>query len=203
MLLLGFNNDDGGGGGDEDDDDEERPGLLSSQLPIRPSTSYSSIAERARRSHQRIFLSSAAVTNRLGSAVQRIDFMVEVCAPGPISYDGGLAEELLLISLLLFVLLEMLLSVVVLVPVDAAVVVFPLLRERSNIRSFFSAPPVASIWGRGWSGKATARTIWLCWSVWRISPVCVSQMFLSYFLMNKHVILAHPLPQIRDSRWDQ
>lgn len=149
MLLLGFDDDDGGG--DEDDGDEERPGLLSSQLPIRPSTSYSSMAERARRSHQRIFLSSAAVTNRLGSAVQRIDFMVEVCAPGPISYDGGLAEELLLFSLLLLlvtlvVLLEMLLSVVVaLVPVDAVVVGFPLLRERSNIRSFFSAPPVASI----------------------------------------------------------
>ena len=145
LLLLGFDND--------DDDDDERPGLLSSQLPIGPSTSYSSMAERARRSHQRIFLSSAAVTSRLGSAVQRIDFMVEVCAPGPISYDGGLAGELLLVSLLLVevpvVLLEMLLSAVALVLVDTAAVGLPLLRERSNMRSFFSAPPVAMIWGRG------------------------------------------------------
>ena len=149
LLLLDFD-DDSGGGDDDDDDDEERPGLLSSQLPIRPSTSYSSMAERARRSHQRIFLSSAAVTSRLGSAVQRIDFMVEVCAPGPISYDCGLAGELLLFSMLLFekvvvVLLKVLLSVVVLLPVDTAAVGLPLLRERSNMRSFFSAPPVAMI----------------------------------------------------------
>ena len=30
-------------------------------------------------------------------------------------------------------------------PVDVAVVGLPLLRERSNMRSFFSAPPVAMI----------------------------------------------------------
>lgn len=33
---------------------------------------------------------------------------------------------------------------------------------RSQTRSFFSAPPVASMEGDGLVGKATARTMWLC-----------------------------------------
>ena len=52
------------------------------------------------------------------------------------------------------------------------------LRERSKMRSFFSAPPVARTCGRGWAGKATARTMCACWRVCRHSPVWVSQTLL-------------------------
>ena len=50
--------------------------------------------------------------------------------------------------------------------------------ERSKMRSFFSMPPVASICGRACGGKATARTMCECCSVWIVSPVCVSQTLL-------------------------
>ena len=60
-------------------------------------------------------------------------------------------------------LLMLLLSSAMLTAAGVAIVglplPLPLPRERSNMRSFFSAPPVAMIRGRGWSGKATARTI--------------------------------------------
>lgn len=38
-------------------------------------------------------------------------------------------------------------------------------RVRSQTRSFFSMPPVARRDGDGEFGKATARTMWLCWRV--------------------------------------
>jgi hypothetical protein len=45
--------------------------VLSSQLPTMPSRSYSLMGERERRSHQRIFLSSEAVTRMLRSVPRR------------------------------------------------------------------------------------------------------------------------------------
>lgn len=52
------------------------------------------------------------------------------------------------------------------------------LRVKSKIRSFFSAPPVASTCGLAWMGNATARTMCACCSVCRHSPVYVSQTLL-------------------------
>ena len=51
-------------------------------------------------------------------------------------------------------------------------------RLRSNIRTFFSWPPVKrwDIWG----DKATLRTMWLWGKEWRQFPEYVSQTFLCY-----------------------
>ena len=63
--------------------------------------------------------------------------------------------------------------------VGSVVLLEPDDRERSNTRSFFSAPPVARICGRDCGGKAIARTIWLCCRVWSDSPVWVSHTLLN------------------------
>ena len=75
--------------------------------------------------------------------------MVPWCVPGPISWLDGSGDVVPLV-----------------IPVCCA---FPfvlvgeeeveVLRERSKMRSFFSAPPVARMCGAQCEGKATARTM--------------------------------------------
>ena len=81
--------------------------------------------------------------------------MVAVCAPGPISYDGGGGDEDDDGCGAAVVVDDDdkvdVVAAVVELPFESACaniglpLLFPLLRERSKIRSFFSAPPVATI----------------------------------------------------------
>jgi len=128
----------------------------SSQLPTGAAREYELTGVRERRSHQRTVRSSEAVMMMLRSGPQTMDLMGPWWTPGPISWLGGgggvvveafwmgeVGEEEALFSPL---------------PLEVE-------RERSKMRSFFSKPPVARIWGRGCEGKAIARTMWECWRV--------------------------------------
>ena len=79
----------------------------------------------------------------LRSVLQMTDLIGPPWMPGPISKLGAGGGETFPLGLV----------------GDDEALLLEVERERSKMRSFFSKPPVATSWGRGWEGNATARTM--------------------------------------------